>query len=88
MRTRSFFNGLTEEIRKVSVGTGADTSFARTVKLTSDSSESSAWTFFGSRTSHVWDADRFSQVTRDVNEESSGKTWWESGDGWNITRSR
>ncbi len=88
IRKRSFFNGLTEEIKKVSVGTHGDTSFARTVQLTSASGESSGWANWGTRSWHVWDDDRFSQVTETVSEESNGKVFWETGDGWNITGKR
>ncbi|MCC6546033.1 hypothetical protein IT570_02605, partial [Candidatus Sumerlaeota bacterium] len=48
IRTRSFFNGLTEEIKKVSVGTGADTSFARELKLSSAAGEEAAYANYSS----------------------------------------
>jgi RHS repeat-associated protein len=82
IRKRFFFNGLTEEIKKVSVGTHADTSFARTVQLTSASGELSGWR--NAHASHVSDADRFSTVTESYGEELAGTAYWETGTGWNI----
>jgi RHS repeat-associated protein len=68
-RTRHFFNGLTEEVRKVSVGTHADDSFGFVTK----GATTSAWTQTGGNggsITSVNDTTRYSDVTRFLDNDS------------------
>lgn len=85
-RTRHFFRGLTEEIRKVSVGTHSDASFGQSLRMDAESGllgfTSSGYT---SAIAIVADSARLSNVYSVSNWWTNGRGYWESGTGWNLS---
>jgi RHS repeat-associated protein len=89
-RTRYFFNGLTEEVKKVSVGTHSDTSFGIVTKLDAEGSDGGV---SGFNTLNVMsisnDTDRHSNVYQCSSWASHGAGWWNTAnDGWDISGKR
>jgi RHS repeat-associated protein len=80
-RTRHFFNGLTEEVRKVSVNTHSDTAFGLLIRADGDANHDSS---FGTPT---YNADRRSNVyyANQSLSRTSGATYFGTGYGLNIT---
>lgn len=85
-RKRFFFNGLTEEVTKVSVGTHADTSFGRIVRVAGDDDEELG----GSASILEYDPatedeafERRSKVWDIYGEAGAGRQFWETT-GWSY----
>jgi RHS repeat-associated protein len=89
-RTRFFSNGLTEEIKKVSVGTHNDSAFGFVSKLDAEGSDGGVSGFNAPATMSISDdADRYSSVYTCSSWSSHGKGYWDdTTDGWNISGKR
>jgi RHS repeat-associated protein len=88
--TRYFFNGLTEEVKKVSIGTHSNTSFGIVTKLDAEGSDGGV---SGFNTLNVMsisnDTDRHSNVYACSDWASHGAGWWNTAnDGWDISGKR
>jgi RHS repeat-associated protein len=90
-RNRFFFKGLTEETKKVSVGTDSDTSFGFVSKLDAEGDDGGVSGFNTLNVMSIgYDADRFSNVyTCSSDWASHGAGYWnDTTDGWVISGKR
>jgi RHS repeat-associated protein len=86
--TRYFFNGLTEEVKKVSIGTHSNTSFGIVTKLDAEGSDGGVSGFnTPANVDLSYDGDRYSNVYS-ASWSTNGAAWWDTTDGWNLSGKR